>query len=288
MIGSAFRLKAAKQKAEALLRDERLADLPVDVVRLAQSREITVQSKPNAVAGASGMLLRHGDSFGILYATHIRSEGFQRFSIAHELGHFFLDGHVDHILPGDGSHVSQAGFTSSDPYELEADHFAAALLMPSGPFKKAVGRHAPGLPAVEALANLCVTSLTATAIRYAELTHDAVAVIVSAGAQIEYCFFSEELKEIKDLRWPKKATRLPRGTLTDNFNSSPERVTRGGKDEAEVDLLDWFGGRRSYMFCEQVIGLGEYGKTLTVLSCEDIETQESEDEDSSSRMPTFR
>jgi Zn-dependent peptidase ImmA (M78 family) len=36
------------------------------------------------------MLLRHGNAFGILYATHIPSEGFQRFSIGHELGHYFI------------------------------------------------------------------------------------------------------------------------------------------------------------------------------------------------------
>jgi Zn-dependent peptidase ImmA (M78 family) len=84
----------------------------------------------------SGMLLRHGNTFGIYYATHIPNEGFQRFSVGHELGHYFLDGHIDHILPKDGIHVSHAGFVSADTFELEADHFSAGLLMPSTPFKK--------------------------------------------------------------------------------------------------------------------------------------------------------
>jgi Zn-dependent peptidase ImmA (M78 family) len=74
--------------------------------------------------GVSGMLLRHGNNFGIVYATNIRSQGFQRFSISHELGHYFLPGHVDQILT-EGVHVSRAGFITADPYELEADHFAA-------------------------------------------------------------------------------------------------------------------------------------------------------------------
>jgi hypothetical protein len=47
--------------------------------------------------GVSGMLLRNGDDFGILYATHIKSSGFQRFSISHELGHYFLPGHIDAV-----------------------------------------------------------------------------------------------------------------------------------------------------------------------------------------------
>ena len=97
------------------------------------SRDIKVEGKPDTADGVSGMLLRHGNNFGIVYATHIPSEGFQRFSIGHELGHYFLDGHVDQILPKDGVHVSRAGFVSADPYELEADQFAAGPLMPETP-----------------------------------------------------------------------------------------------------------------------------------------------------------
>src|SRR5690606_27429360 len=136
---------------------------------------------PDAEEGVSGMLLRNGNSFGILYAIQVESEGFQRFSIAHELGHYFLDGHIDHVIPGDGFHASRAGFSSDDQYELEADHFAAGLLMPAALFRRELNRHDPGLEAVEALAKTCLTSLTATAIRYAELSTDAVAVVMSTG-----------------------------------------------------------------------------------------------------------
>ena len=78
----------------------------------------------------SGILLRTGDSCGIAYATHIDNPGFQRFSIAHELGHYFLPGHLDAVLGDRDVHESHAEFASADRYELEADHFAASLLMP--------------------------------------------------------------------------------------------------------------------------------------------------------------
>jgi hypothetical protein len=52
---------------------------------------------------------------------------------------------VDHILPKGGVHVSRAGFITFDPYELEADHFAAGLLMPEAPFKRAIDQYDPGL-----------------------------------------------------------------------------------------------------------------------------------------------
>jgi len=85
----AFRLKMSKQPAEAFLRDEGITALPVDPFAIARSRDIEVKPKPDTAGGVSGMLLRHGNAFGILYATHIPSEGFQRFSVGHELGHYF-------------------------------------------------------------------------------------------------------------------------------------------------------------------------------------------------------
>src|SRR3546814_8530393 len=154
----------AKQRAEAFLRDEGITTLPVDPFMIAASRDIEVKEKRDTTGGVSGMLLRHGDVFGILYATHIRSEGFHRFSVGHELGHYFLDGHIDHILPKDGIHTSHAGFVSANPYELEADQFAAGLLMPATPFKRALEKKEAGLQGGESLAGLCKTSLTATAI----------------------------------------------------------------------------------------------------------------------------
>ena len=62
----------AKQKAEALLRERGIAALPVDPFKIAAESRIEVQAKPDAAAGVSGMLLRHGDNFGILYANSHR------------------------------------------------------------------------------------------------------------------------------------------------------------------------------------------------------------------------
>jgi hypothetical protein len=260
----------AKQKAEALLRDEGIAALPVDPYVIAASRDIAVRPKPDTAEGVSGMLLRHGDAFGILYATHVPSEGFQRFSVSHELGHYFLDGHIDHVLPRDGTHTSCAGFLSADPYELEADHFAAGLLMPAVAFRSAIRSHPPGLAAVEALACLCRTSLPATAIRYTELAEDAIAIVVSTGATIDYCFLSETIKSLPQLSWLRRGMPVPADSATARFSASPDRVAAAERSEAEIDIMDWLGGVRSAQAIEEVIGLSRYGRTLTVLTCPSI------------------
>ena len=275
----ATRLSLAQQKAEALLREDGITGLEVDPFAIAASRDIEVRPKPSSVEGVSGMLLRHGDAFGIYYATHIPNEGFQRFSVAHELGHYFLDGHLDHILPTNGIHHSRAGFISADRYEMEADHFASGLLMPSKPFKRECNRESPGLAAVESLAACCKTSLTATASRFAELTDDAVAVVISTGRVVDYCILSDRMKSLRDITWLRKGTPVPHRTQTSSFNADTQRVSRAERVQAEVDVMDWLGGRHSATLTEEVIGLGRYGKTLTILASEHIGREEEEDEE---------
>jgi len=289
------RLKMAKQKGEAVVRDLGIDALPIDPFRIAIDHDIVVEPKPDAESGVSGMLLRHGDAFGILYATHVPSEGFQRFSIAHELGHYFLDGHIDHVLPSDGIHTSHAGFVSADPYELEADNFAAGLLMPSWLMRRFLSKNEPGLAAIETIADTCRTSLTATAIRYVELTEDAVGVVLSTGSTIDYCFLSDLMKSLPDVSWLKKGSPVPRGTATLELNRNAKRIAQADRGEANIDIMDWLGGSRSVEATEEVIGLGRYGRTLTVLSCPSLieeayqEDEGEDDEDLVDRWtPRFR
>jgi len=273
-----FSLKLARQAAEALLKEEELLSLPVDPFAIAASRDIMVEGKPEKVDGVSGMLLRHGNSFGIVYATHIRSEGFQRFSVAHELGHYFLPGHVDQVIQN-GIHVSRGGFVTNDPYELEADHFAAGLLMPEQPFRREIDRREPGLAAIEAIADLCVASRTAAAIRYAEVADAATAVIVSTGGVIDYCFMSEAMKSLPKLDWLRKGVKLPLGTVTATLAADPRRIAAGERVKDEIDVREWLGGPTRETVKEESLGLGPYGKVLTVLTSTKIGQELEPDEE---------
>jgi len=283
----------ATLQAEALVRDREIKELPVDLLALAQEEGIDVYPKP-ASPGVSGVLIRSGDDFAIAYATHISSDGFRRFSIAHELGHYFLPGHVDHLLAADGFHESRAGFSSRDKHEKEADQFAAGLLMPRTLFEPELCEVGEGLDAIEALAETCGTSLSATAIRYADLVTDALAaIVVSKQNQIEYCCMSEQFRSLP-LTWVKRGNPLPRRSRTYRFNSDAERITRADRDDGAIRLDDWFEGAPDVEVFEQVKGLGSYGRTLTVLTVEELpdeedrqERDEEEEELIRSWTPTF-
>lgn len=268
---------AFRAKAELLLKNLGRHKLPVDPFAIAQDEGIVVEAKPDTVGGVSGMLIKSGDDFGILYATHIRSQGFQRFSVAHELGHYFLEGHPEALFAGDGTHVSRAGFATRDRYELEADFFASGLLMPDGPFRAAMRRVGDGLEAIEELAEVCGTSLTATAIRFAQTVREPAAVIVSTGQRVEYAFLSDTMREFAGVSWPRKGDVLPEDSLTARFNTDQGGVEARRRDAAEIGLRVWFGARRAVDATEEVVGLGEYGRTLTVITTDT--SAEDEDEE---------
>ena len=289
------RRSQAEQAANAVLRQMKIDGLWVDPEDIATKKGIAVKAKPDTAEGVSGMLIKVGDDFGIMYATNIPSRGFQRFSISHELGHYCIEGHPEALLSSSGVHQSRAGFVSADPYEQEADHFAAALLMPERAFKRAIEDHAAGLSCIEALRKECETSLTATAIRYSALTRDGVAVLLSRGESVEWCFMSDGLRQVKGLAWVRKGTPVPAGTITASFNARPENIRPGQRDSGDGRLNDWMDGDRVYRVTEEVVGLGQYGRTLTVLTCSGLtmrmeETEDDEDEDAlvESWTPKFR
>lgn len=275
--------------AEQVIKGLGITTLPVCPISIANELNISVEPLPSNSQGVSGMLLRHGNEFGILYSTFINNEGFQRFCIAHELGHYCLPGHPEGVLL-DGVHASQAGFISKNQYELEADYFATSLLMPSKLFNAALNNSGQGLNAIELLAQLCVTSLTSTAIRYAQNSPDAVAIIVSTENIIDYCFMSEALRNLQGLDWLKKSSRIPKNTVTYEFNQDQNNVFFSRRKDGDTNIQIWFGGGLEVEMREEVLGLGNYGKTLTVLSSSylpDDEELEEEEELIDSWTPRF-
>ena len=274
------------RQAQQLLEGEGLLSLPVDLYALARTRNIKIKAINTSNNGVSGMLVRHGDNFGILYNKNISNEGFQRFSIAHELGHFFVEGHLDHIHSTSGAHQSQAGFLSKDPYEREADCFAAGLLMPEILIRDIVRRHSDGFVAIEAIRCEARASLLASAIRYTELTDAATAVIVSRNSKVDFCFMSGAMRSLNFDTWPKRNSSVPAETLTASITQLPEGERQSACEKDKTDIACWLGGKRSAPACEEVVGLGSYNRMLTVLTCPDIldETFMDEDIDSDEAM----
>jgi len=269
----------AEHAALQVVKDCGFSALPICPFEVAKKHDIHVEAKQSSKPGVSGFLMRVGNVFGIRYAQHIANEGYMRFTVAHELGHYFLPGHPEKLFPhGDGLHESRSGFISGDPLERQADCFAGALLMPDTLFSKAVDNAGTGFSAIEKLAKQCKTSITSTAIRFTQFTDEAVAVIVSSGRQIDYCFMSDRIRDLRGITWIKKGDSLPNGTTLE-FNGDESNIDEARQEEGTCYLDDWFDGAPQVEVNEDVVGLGSYGKTLTVLFTDDALEDDEEDED---------
>ncbi|GAA3012871.1 ImmA/IrrE family metallo-endopeptidase [Actinokineospora diospyrosa] len=141
---SEYRKPRAVSLAEQLLKKHGVTSAPTPVEEIAVAEGIKVVRAP-AKGTESAFLIRDGRRtiIGLNSRTSARR---QRFSIAHELGHWQLHKGkrliVDHsIRINNRDHVSSAG---TDIEEIEANNFAAALLMPRLLLQAAVDRELDG------------------------------------------------------------------------------------------------------------------------------------------------
>ena len=96
----------------------------VDPVKLANAYGIEVKNARFASDDISGMLKKENRKITI-YVNSIEPTMRKRFTIAHELGHYFLN----HLEENDKLIHRKSDFFSNNSKELEANAFAAALLM---------------------------------------------------------------------------------------------------------------------------------------------------------------
>ena len=263
------------------------AQLPINPIAIAKSRDIAVQPWTPKQKGVSGYLMKVGDSFGIGYSDFVQNPGFINFTVGHELGHYFIQGHPEQLFStGATVHYSESGFVSGLDVEKEADLFAATLLMPSKLLRNAVNTSGSGLSAVEKLSQLCVTSLSATAIRLADFSENPMAVIVSGDGIVSFACLSPSLRERQGLTWLKRGDPVPMDSATARFQKNSSSISNLGRQQSTSMLDDWFDGAPRIEMNEDVIGLGNYGKTLTVLFTD--EEIDEEDEDVEEWKPRFQ
>jgi Zn-dependent peptidase ImmA (M78 family) len=128
----------AEQAAEQVFLESG-ARPPVDVYRVARARGIDVlqQELEESVSGVL-VIRASGPVIGVNQG-HPKNR--QRFTIAHELGHWELHKHAGSVFIDTTSvfYRDQASSDGSKTQEIEANRFAAALLMPHKALEEAVG-----------------------------------------------------------------------------------------------------------------------------------------------------
>ncbi len=116
-----------RQKSITLLRSARILEAPVDVKKIASFLGFKVIEYPFPDKLKGVVRIRENQSIKVIGVNDKHPEYLQRYTIAHELGHY-LNGHehLENEFIDDDTRYYDSHFQQ----EKDADRFAAELLMP--------------------------------------------------------------------------------------------------------------------------------------------------------------
>ena len=191
-----------------------------------------------------------------------------RFTLGHELGHYFIDDHRNALLAGVEPHGSRCDYESRNLVEQEADLFASHLLLPESRFKAAAARLPVGFGAILSMANQFGTSFTATAIRYVLADLIPCTVIKWSVDGFGWKWFSRSTFEAGIWKTIEERSRLPTDSATEEAfrvdSPMADRVIRRGSTAATWFPFITTGSARNAILIEEAIPLGRFG-VLTLL-----------------------
>jgi Zn-dependent peptidase ImmA (M78 family) len=126
-------------RATELLRRHKIKEPPVDVAVIAQKEGAKVIFQ-DLEAHISGLLVQK-DKTATIAVNALHHPNRQRFTVAHELGHYLMHADKPTVFVDETLVHFRADATSepADRRETEANKFAAALLMPSDWLKNDLG-----------------------------------------------------------------------------------------------------------------------------------------------------
>jgi len=265
----------------ALFSEAFLAEFGVDCGRNLEDTARSIGLKVTEVSGVSfdGALVKAiGLNRGrVAIRRDIRETPRKRFTLAHEIGHYVLPEHAKQGEVCQNPEI-EAFRSGAPPHEQEANMFAAQILMPRQVVAP-LAQSNPSFDTIVAVSRRCDSSLSASAVRYAELSPHRVAVVWSTDDHVRWYWRSEGFRRAVCVR------RLTSDTLAARFfrgQDCPDRLE-------QVPAIAWLRDvnlREDATILEHTKYLPNYGSTLTLLVIpERIEQwREEDDEETDNEM----
>ena len=264
-------MKAAR-RARDLVAELRIRQpSEIDVLRIAAFKDAHVAFED--LANQQGYLFRNATCGIITVDRRTRESKKWRFVVAHELGHFLQHADRDQFAMCDD--VSLHRWYRGSDEEIEANAFAAELLMPATLFESACGVDRPSLSIVSELASEFDTSLTAAALRFIHFAPVPSAVVFSRDGRLEWWDAAPAFPFTFNKGFPVKGTYAADALEGKDVPDGPEEI------DAELWSTDTRAERQKLLF-ENTVRLAGYG-ALSLLWVPEEETLDSDnDEDSES------
>ncbi len=197
------RVEHASELAETIVKDLGFIAPPISPLKVAKSEKRRIRLFGHDFGDAfDGRLEYQAPRFLLFYNTKYdawphRGEHHPKvlFTIAHELGHFFLTPHREYLKKSRKPHGSHTEFVSDNLSEREADAFAAALLMPRYLADKTINAGPGTLKAIQAARDLFEVSLISMMVRWVQISNYPCAMCVVQARNIQWGFTSEPFKK---------------------------------------------------------------------------------------------
>lgn len=210
--------------------------------------------------GLLGTIIYENDYGLILVNKNISNSGMKRFTIAHEMGHFFQSKNSEINRHG-CSYDSLGNYYENKNHEAEANRFATEFLMHKPWFSKFIKNTPVCMELIKQISEEFQVSITAAAIRYAEIGQYPIAVIMSKDNLVQWSFINDYFQ----------CKYLPVGTPVPKESNAWDYF-KGNDMSKEEDLIqakNWFRGdfrcKQSTYFYEQSISIPVTDSVLTIL-----------------------
>lgn len=215
--------------------------IPVTEIALAAGiKEIVPFPEP---IGVEGMMVAPSDkNEGIILFNPESPMGRQRFTIAHELGHFLMIWHNGTQLCSSNDMNRKLKSSERSKHEVqedEANRFAQALLMPDELLLKEVGSESLCLREITKIAERFDLSFSAIANRLSGLAPRPFALVYSHKGLVKYCF--QDFYRLPFKLNLKKGDPLPLPFLAHDQVDKPRFIS----DKAPIDIGEWCGAKCS-------------------------------------------
>ena len=167
-----------------------------------------------------------------------------RFTLAHELGHYFLPHHRLALMRGKiRPHGSINYLTDNESWllEREADSFASKLLMPETTFRAFIQGRKFNFHILQELADVFNVSLSATALRFVEIGNYPIMVVYGIDKKIRWVRKSDDFSFWRLRYGNGKGDRIPENTVIgDYFYKNDESCCKNEETVYAMDCFDTF------------------------------------------------
>ena len=143
------RTQFVRQMAKKILKESLITAPPVDLLKILKTNGIQYEEVEDFPDTVDALFIEDGqNTFAAVNARQHPHR--QRFSLAHELGHYFLHKHftAEDPITIDAPPSEESDFGTKSPIEIEADIFAGELLVPFEMLKTHATKSIPELSKV--------------------------------------------------------------------------------------------------------------------------------------------